>query len=668
MYYMPCLAPTRAGSRSLGVESRSQGGEAVAADNDFNKGFRLGAWTVVPEHGEVSKDGETYRLEPKVMDVLRSLARRGGGLVTKQQLVDDVWQGRPVTDEVISRCISALRTQLGDDHRQPEYIETLPKRGYRLIARVEPLGAPASPVPAAESSPAPPGTPEITARPARPRRYGIRHGLAVVAAAALVYAVVRWLAPDAPTGDFESVAVLPFTNVSAEQDQYLADGVTEELTYALTQLPDLKVAARTSASQFRDTALDVREIARQIGVDGIIEGSVRREGEDLRVTAQLVDARTGYQMWAVTFDGSVSDVFRLQRRVAERVRDSIGAGGPRARSLAAREPGDPAAYDLYLRGRYALNRRGAASLEHAITLFRQSIAIDPGYGPAYLELANAYLLLPAYTAGQADEMYESAVQIIERGTRADPSIVEAAAAVHGYIHNKRGEWLEADRAFQDALAAQTVDPTTHQWYSNLLAAVGRLDGALEQARRAHRLDPLSPVVVSRLAVTELWTGNDAAAEAHFAVAGELGISSLLHNESYLLFLLRQGRLDEVRRLGAALGGGSVPDWMNRLLDCVAERTGCAEAAAALESETAVSARVRLVAWSVLGNLDKVSETARLLETDIDAFETELLFIAELAPFRAQPEFHRLMEAIGIADYWRQVGCTWRDDGVVCDSA
>ncbi|HZD53384.1 MAG TPA: winged helix-turn-helix domain-containing protein, partial [Woeseiaceae bacterium] len=606
----------------------------MTVNDDLSKGFRLGSWTIVPEHGEISDGSETHRLEPKVMDVLLCLARHGGSLVTKQHLVDDVWKGRPVTDEVISRCISALRTHLRDDHRRPKYIETLPKRGYRLVAPVEPLEPAATP-----QTPAAANAETAAAVPPR-RRLRAGYVLMAIAAAAVAYAAVRVLTPETPIGNFESVAVLPFTNLSAEQDQYLADGVTEELSYALTQLPDLKVAARTSAFQFRDTALDVRDIGRQIGVDGIIEGSVRRESDDLRVTAELVDARTGYQLWAVTFDGSVSEVFRLERRVAERVRDSIGAGGGRPR-VAVTEPADPAAYDLYLRGRYALNRRGAASLEHAIGLFRESITLAPDYGPAYLELANAYLLLPTYTAEQADEMYESAVQTVDRGARADRSIAKAAAAVHGYIYNKRGNWLEADRAFQDALAARYVDSTTHQWYSNMLAAVGRLHDALEQARQAHRLDPLSPVVVSRLAVTELWTDNNAAAEAHFAVASELGISSPLHTESHLLLLLRQGRLDEVRQLAAAFGGGSVPGWMSLLLDCVAESVHCAEATAELESATDVSPRVRLVAWSVLGNTGKVREVARLLESDIGAFETELLFIAELAPFRRDPEFHRL---------------------------
>ncbi len=630
----------------------------MTADSELRKGFRLGSWTVVPGRGEISDGTETHRLEPKVMDVLHCLARHDGELVSKQQLVDHVWKGRPVSDEVITRCISALRSHLHDDHKDPKYIETLPKRGYRLVAPVRPVetAAPAQPLEALAPASRP---------PLQQRRKAYAFVAIGVAIAALVYAAVQFFAPEPAAGSFESIAVLPFRNLSAEPDQYLADGVTEELTYALTQLPELKVVARTTAAQFRDTPMDVREIGRRIGVDGVIGGSVRRAGDDLRVTAELVDARTGYQLWAVTFDGSVSDVFRLQRRVAERVRDSLGSRGRRPRAVAVAEPADPAAYDLYLRGRYALNRRGGDSLEHAVELFEESIALDPGYGPAYLELANAYLLMPTYTAERTDEMYQSAVATVDLGVRADPSIAEAAAAVRGYIDNKRGEWLEADRAFQQALAAPHVDSTTHQWYSSMLAAVGRLDAALEQARRAHELDPLSPVAVSRLAVIELWNDDDAAAAEHFAVAAELGIASQLHTETHLLLLLRQRRFGEARQLAAAFGGGTVPGWVDLLLDCLGEGAHCAEATAALQAEPAVSPRVRLVAWSLLGNLDEVRETARMLESDIAAFDTELLFIAELAPFRRDPEFPRLMQAIGIADYWRQAGCAWTDAGVDC---
>lgn len=617
---------------------------------DLAKGFRLGPWTIVPENGEISDGAQAHRLEPKVMDVLTSLARHAGTLVTKQTLIDEVWNGRAVTDEVIARCISALRTHLGDDHKAPSYIETLPKRGYRLLAAVEPLHAEA-----------PISAPEVTGS----RRRG-SYLLLAVAVIAIGYLAVRLLSPAPQPEAFESVAVLPFTNLSASPDQYLADGVTEELTYTLTQLPDLKVAARTSAFQFRDTALDVREIGRRIEVDGIIEGSVRREKDRLRVTAQFADTRTGYQLWAVTFDGSVQDVFRLQRQVAERVRDSIRGNGRAPEPNSVTEPANFAAYDLYLRGRYALNRRGADSLERAAGLFREAIALDPGYGPAYLELANALSLLPSYSSEHGDSMYEDATRIANNGVQADPSISEAAAALQGYIHNKRGEWLEADRAYQTALRAHHVESTTHQWYSNMLASVGRMEEALEQAQRARRLDPLSPVVMSRLAMTSLWNNDLKAAERQFTVANELGIKSRLHLESQLLLMIREGRLDEARLLARDPESGTAPEWLEALLDCLGSGAHCDVTEAALKSDEAVSARVQLVAWALLGRLDKVGEIAGRLEQDIGAFETELLFIAELEGFRRLPQFQRLLEAIGISDYWEQIGCRWSEAGVRCE--
>jgi len=551
---------------------------------------------------------------------------------------------------VIARCISALRTHLGDNHKAPSFIETLPKRGYRLLAAVEPLHAE---VPISD--------PQI----AGSRRRG-GYILLAVAFVAIGYLAVRLLSSSPQAEAFDSVAVLPFTNLSASPDQYLADGVTEELTYALTQLPDLKVAARTSAFQFRDTALDAREIGRRIEVDGIIEGSVRREDDRLRVTAQLVDTRTGYQLWAVTFDGSVQDVFRLQRQVAGRVRDSISGNGRVPEQDAITEPANFSAYDLYLRGRYALNRRGADALERAIRLFRQAIALDPGYGPAYLELASALSLLPSYSSEYGDSMYEDATRMANKGVQVDPSISEAAAAVQGYIHNKRGEWLEADRAYQTALRANHVESTTHQWYSNMLASVGRLQDALDQAQRARRLDPLSPVVMSRLAMTSLWNNDHKAARRQFTVANELGIKSRLHLESQLLLLIREGRLDEARELSHDPESGTAPEWLDALLDCLGGSNRCDAAAAALQSDEVLSPRVQLVAWALLGRLDKVGEIAGRLEQDIGAFETELLFIAELDGFRRLPQFQSLLEAIGISDYWEQCGCRWSEAGVRCD--
>lgn len=621
----------------------------MADEDDLTRSFRLGQFTVRPERGEIVVGDEHRHVEPKVMDVLLCLARESGHLVTKQQLIDDVWDGRPVTDEVIARCISALRNHLADDHRSPQFIETLPKRGYRLIAAVEAHREP-----------------DAMLRGARRAKL-----LPLAVAGVVVVIVAAWFLrdglPTSRTEAIESIAVLPFANMSAEDMQYLADGVTEELTYALARHSGLQVAARTTAFQFRDTALDVREIGSVIDVDAVIEGSVRREGDRLRVTAQLIDARSGYHLWAASLDGSIDDVFSLQRQVAERVRDSVRPKHDSSPPPAASEPESFAAYDLYLQGLYALNRRGLPALTRAIGLFREAIALDPGYGPAYLELANALLLVPSYSGESPEAYYDDALQVVRQGVQADPAIAVAAAAVNGYIANKRGDWLAADRAYRAALGGEQVTSTTHQWYSNMLASVGRLDAALEQARKARRLDPLSPVVVSRLAMTNLWADNDAAAARQFALANELGIRSALHTESQLLLMIREGRLADARLFARGANGGELPGWFDALLDCIDVDRRCDEATAQLDAAGDLPPRVRLISSALLGSTDRVREIAARLRSDIGAFETELLFIRELEAYRRDAAFESLLDDIGISDYWAATGCRWTGAVVACEA-
>lgn len=624
----------------------------MTAGTDLATGFRLGQYTVLPARCIVRVGEESRHVEPKVMDVLLCFAANAGDVVTKQQLVDAAWGGRPVTDEVIMRSVSTLRGYFDDDARAPRFVETVHKRGYRLLVTPEPLHE-ARP----EAARPPPAEPARRMRQPGPILLVI--GLAVLAS------VAWWLARYSggePEADFESIAVLPFNNMSTADMQYLADGITEELTFALATLPDLKVAARTTAFQFRNTALDVREIGDLIDVDSVIEGSVRREGERLRVTAQLIDARSGYHLWAETFEGNVSDVFRLQRQVAERVRDSI-RGDVRAPTGGTSEPTSFAAYDAYLRGRYALNLRGAASLNRAIGLFQDAIAEDPGFGPAFLDLAQALLLLPSYSDQPAEAMYREALNVIEQGVAADPSIAQPAAAIDGYIQNKRGNWLAADRAYQDALRAPQASSTTHQWYSNMLASVGRLDAALEQAQRARRLDPLSPVVLSRLAMTYLWNNDHVEAARHFAAANELGIRSALHTESELLLLIRDKRFAEAHDLTDE----RLPAWVHDLLECVESASNCEQAGRALADEQ-VPARVKLVGWALLQRPDQVGRVASLLVNDTTAYEPELLFIRELADWRQTPAFPELVAATGIGRYWRDTGCTWSADRLVCPAA
>lgn len=638
-------------------------------DNEVPQPFRLGRWTVVPDRGDLGDGQTSTRLEPKVMGVLVCLARNAGELVTKQQLVDAVWAGRPVTDEVIARCISALRAHLGDEPKAPAYIETLPKRGYRLIAPVTQAG-PAEPDGTSGTGVA--GKPGAAPRRSARIRAMTTTGLAVVVA--IVFAISFFVTRDDPRlavpDGIESIAVLPFANMSHVSDQYLADGLTEELSYTLAQISGLNVVARTSSFQFRDHDLDVREIGRRISVDGVIEGSVRREGERLRVMAQLVDARSGYRLWADTFEGETSGVFALQKRVADAVRESIPVQLRATVSRPVSEPVSFEAYDLYLRGRYALNQRSRETLYRAVTLFRRAIALDPAYGPAYIELANTYLLLPSYAPESAETMYAQATDTIRRGVAADESIAGSAAAVQAFIYSKQGDWLRADNAFRTAVTMPPVSPTTHQWYSHLLGSVGRLRDAQVQAELARQSDPLSPVVASRLAIISLWAGDEAVAERQFGISAELGFGTRLHAESHLLLLLRQNRFGEARALARRFADtdGEGARWIESMLDCLSGDDDCRKASTSLAADTGVLPREALIAWALLGDMERVSAIAALLVSDIGTFEPELLFIEELSEFRRSPQFRGLTSVIGLDVYWAQSGCRTQADTVQCPDA
>ncbi|MGH8167904.1 MAG: winged helix-turn-helix domain-containing protein, partial [Woeseiaceae bacterium] len=264
-------------------------------------GFRLGSWDVRPMLGTLDGPGGNLHLEPKVMGVLLCLAERAGDVVTRDQFVLRVWDGRLVSDEVLSRCISLLRTQLGDNPREPQFIQTVPKIGYRLITPVVPF----------ESRPPPlASTPDATVRddvgpvadaaprvPGR-RRFGI--ALAAVALVAAASGLLYWhTLPDSPSRGIvahePSVAVLPFVNHSDDdRDEYFSDGLTEELIDRLANVPGLLVVASTSAFAFKDHRDDVRNIATQLGVNYVLEGNVRKEGDRVRITAQLVDAERGF--------------------------------------------------------------------------------------------------------------------------------------------------------------------------------------------------------------------------------------------------------------------------------------------------------------------------------------------------------------------------------------
>jgi serine/threonine-protein kinase len=300
------------------------------------------------------------------------------------------------------------------------------------------------------------------------------------------------LAPAAAPLEQESIAVLPFVDMSPDRDQeYFSDGVTEEILNALAQMPELRVPARTSSFYFKGKNLPVREIARQLGVGAILEGSVRKLGDRVRITVQLIDARSDRHLWSRTFDRDEKDIFAIQTEIARTVAEAMKVRLASGWTATSPPTASVVAHDLYLKGRFHWNRRTSDDLQQAIRFFQAATEIDSGYARAFAGTALAYTVLPlsgtAISAAEALPRMEAAAA---RALALDPSLAEAHAA-RGYSYHWNWRWADAEREFRRAIALDPNDVTSRQWYGEHLAKIGRAREGEAEVRRAIALDPLS---------------------------------------------------------------------------------------------------------------------------------------------------------------------------------
>ena len=318
-------------------------------------------------------------------------------------------------------------------------------------------------------------------------------GVALLLLALGGYAAVRWASP--PGGaSLAAAAVLPFVDLSPQRDQeYFSDGLTEELITVLSQVPGLRIAARTSSFQFKGQSPDIHEVGRKLDVGVVLEGSVRKSGNRLRVSAQLINVKDGYQLWSDSYDRDLADVFAVQEDVARSIAAVLRVRLAPARdsALAVRPTRDLEAYDLYLKGRFAWNQRTGASLREAVRYLEQAVARDSSFARAWAALADAYLLVVPYAGGSPADTWRKAEAAARRALALDSMSAEAYTAL-GYGSMIYGwNWAAAEDNFQRAIAADSNYATGHHWYGDFLAGRGRLPESLAQMNRAHELDPLS---------------------------------------------------------------------------------------------------------------------------------------------------------------------------------
>jgi TolB-like protein/DNA-binding winged helix-turn-helix (wHTH) protein len=454
--------------------------------------IRFGVFELDLRAGELRKQGVKIKLQEQPFQVLQVLLEKSGEVVTREELRQRIWPSDTFVDfdGGMNNAIKRLREALGDNAGTPRFIETLPRRGYRFIGSVnghENLGAGSTAVTSLEAQPS-----------KRLRFRGIAIGAAVVLAAGVIILALDvggirsrfHLKPNPPP--IRSIAVLPLQNLSNDPEQeYFVDGMTEELITDLSQIGGIKVISRTSIMHYKRTEKTLPEIARELNVDGIIEGTVQRSGDRVRITAQLIYAPKDTNVWAGTYDRDLRDVFALQSAVA-----GVVAGEVRARltqteqaRLNASRPVNLEAFEAYQQGNYHANRIGRGfgegEAEKALEYFQRAIAEDPNFAPAYVELVEACFLKQSV----GPEACSNLATMAEKAVALDP----ASSRAH-YILGKSKllegwDLASAGKEFREAIQLSRNDAQAHDWLGGYLDLTGRFEEGMNEFRLAQELDP-----------------------------------------------------------------------------------------------------------------------------------------------------------------------------------
>lgn len=451
--------------------------------------YEFGPFRLDPLKRRLLRDGEVVRLTPKAFDLLLVLVEARGQTLEKDQLLEKVWPDTIVEENNLNQNITALRKLLGDSRQESQYIATISKLGYRFVADVRMIEdettAPSDPV----------ATPAVP--PAAPRSKAFRVallGLVPVVMIALVFALYRREKPR----DYaiSSIMVLPLENLSRDPaEEYFADGMTDALIGDLAKIGGLHVISRTSSMHYKGTKKSLPEIAREINVDAVVEGTVQRSGDRVVIRAQLIHAATDRHLWVRDYNRGFRDVLDLQSEIAQAIAREVQiqmTPADEARLASSRQV-KPKAFDDYLQGRYLYwNKRTEENLNKAIELFQSAIKEDPDYAAAYVGLADCYNALSTvqYGALPPSEGRRRAEEAATKALELDGAMAEAHSAL-GYVKHFNWNWSAAEDEFKQAIALNPSYASAHNSYAAYLMSRGRVDESIAAANRARELDPFS---------------------------------------------------------------------------------------------------------------------------------------------------------------------------------
>jgi TolB-like protein/DNA-binding winged helix-turn-helix (wHTH) protein/lipoprotein NlpI len=625
------------------------------------------------------REGQPVPLTAKAFDILLVLLEAQGETLTKDELMHRVWPDTVVEEGNLSRNISTLRKALGESPDEHRYIVTLPGLGYRFVANAREVrneetegatrqDAPRVTVISPRSEPYPESTQpvasEVEAVPgvwARhlPRRTLTLLGGTVVVVVAFGFAVARWhnqsLGRAAPP--IRALAVLPLENLSGDPAQeYFADGITDELITDLARVGTVRVVSHTSVTRYKGVRKPLPEIARELKVDAVVEGSVTRLGDEVRIRVQLVRAATDSHLWAQSYEGRVKDVLALQSRAAIAMARAIQLNLTPAQQtrLASVRSVDPLAYEAYLKGRYLWAQRTAESLNKSIDCFERAIQKDPGYAPAYAGLGDAYTVMVVNDHMPIRVGMPLAEAAAQKALSLDDSLAEAHTSLATVKFDFDRDPFNAEREFRIALNLDPGYATAHHWYGLMLMWLGRFGQASEEIQRAREVDPFSRGVTSAMGTNDYFWGHY---EDSMALAHELIAANPEFYFGHLLLALNEERKGEARTaisefeksLALERHPGAMM-WLGNLYGVSGHRQQALkllEELARRSNDNRTYAYQAAVIWAGLGENDKALDS---LDKAFEEHESDLMMIKVEPCFdrlRPDPRFQRLMRRLGL---------------------
>jgi len=465
----------------------------VTTSNSTLSPLRFGVFEFDPRAGELRKKGMKIKLQGQPVEILAMLLQHPGEPVTREELQKKLWPADTFVDfeQGLNNAIKRLRAALNDDSDNPRFIETLPRKGYRFVGQLE---GPAMAPPPVE--PAPSNEPQPKHQPTqRLLIFGTLGLLVITVGLAALYLrprLDRFASQASPR--IQALAVLPLANLSGDPEQeYFAEGMTEELTADLSKISAVRVISRTSAMRYKSTAKSLPEIARDLNVDGIVEGTVERAGNKVRITATLIHAATDTHIWAESYERDLQDVLFLQAEVAREIASQIRVTvTPQEQAqLSGTQPVLPEAYENYLKGRFYFGKFTNEGFRQCLSYFQQAVKVDPNYALGYVGQAECFKYLGIWDVISPHESSSQAKAAIQKALEIDNNLGEAHATL-AYLHFLYDwDWSGAQSEFNRALELSPGSSDVHLWYAQYLSAMGKEDEAIREIEKAHSLDPVA---------------------------------------------------------------------------------------------------------------------------------------------------------------------------------